>query len=353
MSYFLFFFFFFLAILASFLCSVLEAVLLSVTPSYVETLVQNGHKSGPMLKKLKQEVDKPLAAILSLNTVAHTIGSAGVGWQAGVVFGPKYVGIIIGVHTILILILSEIIPKSLGANYWRTLAPITAVVLKYLDIVMYPLVVLSQGITSILSSDKKTSSVSRAEISAMADIGHKEGIFEEDESRVIKNLLRFKSVKAEEVMTPRTVLMTAPEGLKVKELYQNKDYLRFTRIPIYNGKIDNVTGFVHKHDVLDQVANDEHDTTLKEIRRDIIQVPEKMPIHKIFNYLLKKREHIALAVDEYGGVSGIVTMEDVLETLLGIEILDEFDQTKDMQALAKQKWASKAKRLDIDTDLDN
>ncbi len=337
-----------MAILVSFLCSILEAVILSITPSYVETINQKNPQLGAKMKALKEDIDRPLSAILSLNTIAHTIGAAGVGWQSGQVFKSELaLGLVPVVLTLLILILSEIIPKSIGANYWRTLAPYTARVLSFLITVLWPLVWLSQSITRMLARDKSAASISRAEISAMADIGHKEGIFEEGESRVIKNLLRFKQVKIEEVMTPRTVVLAASQEDTVRTIYENADYLRFTRIPIYEEQIDNVTGFVHKHDVLYKMARDEHNLKLKEIKRDLMAVSEKMPVPNLFERLIDEREHIALAVDEYGGVAGIVTMEDVLETLLGIEILDEFDKNKDMRAYAKQKWAQKAKELDI------
>lgn len=342
-------FYLLLALIVSFLCSILEAVILSVTPSYIESLRQKGNKLGDNLKKLKENVDKPLAAILTLNTIAHTIGAAGVGAQASVVFGDNslVLGIVSAVMTLLILILSEIIPKSLGANYWRSLAPFTARTLNFLLFSLGIFVRLSQFITNMIAKDKKEASISRAEISAMADIGQKEGIFEEGESRALKNLIKFKQVKVEEIMTPRTVMITASEDTTIGEIFNDEHYLRFTRIPIYKDHIDQVTGFIHKHDLLFKMAQDQPDLPLKEIRRDIQAVTEKMPVHSLYEKLVESRSHIALALDEYGGVAGIVTMEDVLETLLGIEIMDEFDTTQDMRAYAKQKWANRAKELDI------
>ena len=346
---FLLIFFLLLALSVSFLCSVLEAVLLSITPSYIETISQKKDKQGNHLRELKENIDKPLSAILTLNTIAHTIGAAGVGAQAGALMGENYwsLAVVPSVMTLLILILSEIIPKSLGANYWRQLAPFATTTLNFLVKALYPFVILSKIITDAISKDKKGHTISRDEISAMADIGQKEGIFEEGESRVLKNLLKFKQVKVEEIMTPRTVVVAAQQDIPVKEIYQEESYLRFTRIPIYADNIDQVVGFVHKHDILLKVAKDEHDMPLKALSRNIMGVSEKMPVHNLYEQFIEKREHITLALDEYGGVSGVVTMEDVLETLLGIEIVDEFDHTRDMQALAKQRWQSRSKKLDI------
>ena len=346
---FLLIFFLLLALSVSFLCSILEAVLLSITPSYIESIGQKKGKQGERLRELKESIDKPLSAILTLNTIAHTIGAAGVGAQASALMGENLWSLVVvpSVMTLLILILSEIIPKSLGANYWRQLAPFTTATLNFLVKILYPFVVLSKFITDAIAKGKKGNTISRDEISAMADIGQKEGIFEEGESRVLKNLLRFKQVKVEEIMTPRTVVVAAQQDKFVKEIYKDETYLRFTRIPIYVENIDQVVGFVHKHDILLKVAQDEHEVTLKSLNRNIMRVSEKMPVHNLYEQFVDKREHIALALDEYGGVSGVVTMEDALETLLGIEIMDEFDHTRDMQALAKQKWASRAKKLDI------
>lgn len=339
-----------LAIMVSFLCSVLEAVLLSITPSYAASLAQKGSRLGTKVKGLKQNVDKPLSAILSLNTIAHTIGAAGVGAQASLVFGAQYLGYVSGVLTLLILILSEIIPKSIGAAYWKQLTPFTVNVLSVITMVLYPLVLISQVITKWLASGKEEASITRGELAVMTDIGEKEGVFQEGESRVIKNMLRFNSIMVKDVMTPRTVVLAANENLTVQELFDNKKFLRVSRIPIYQENIDQVVGFIHKHDLLDKMASDERDLPLTAIKRQIMIVPEDTRIPALFEQFLKKREHIALAVDQYGGMSGIVTMEDVLETLLGLEIVDEFDSTQDMQALAREQWKARASKLGFPPD---
>jgi CBS domain containing-hemolysin-like protein len=334
-----------LAIMVSFLCSVLEAVLLSITPSYAASLAQKGSSLGAKVKELKQNVDKPLSAILSLNTIAHTIGAAGVGAQASLVFGAEYLGYVSGVLTLLILILSEIIPKSIGASYWKQLTPFTVNVLSIITKVLYPLVLISQVITKWLASGKEEKSITRGELAVMTDIGEKEGVFQEGESRVIKNMLRFNSIMVKDVMTPRTVVLASDENLTIQELFDDKKFLRVSRIPIYQGNIDQVVGFIHKHDLLDKMASDERTLPLTSIKRQIMIVPEDTRVPALFEQFLKKREHIALAVDQYGGMSGIVTMEDVLETLLGLEIVDEFDSTQDMQALAREQWKARASKL--------
>ena len=336
-------FYLLLAILVSFLCSILEAVLLSITPSYVESLRQEKGALGEKLNILKKNIDRPLAAILSLNTIAHTVGAAGVGAQAALVFGDQYIGVISGVLTLLILVFSEIIPKTLGANYWRSLTGFTANTLKILIIILYPLVVMSQWITNIISKKDKGASVSREEISAMADIGHKEGVFEEQESRILKNLIRFKSITAEDVMTPRIVLCAAPEDYTVQQMYDQPNFKKFSRFPVYKKSLDNVTGYIHKNDVVDKLANDLHNVKLNEIKRDVIVVNEKIPITELFDSLITKKEQMAVVVDNYGGVVGMATMEDMVETLLGLEIVDEFDSVVDMQIYAREKWQSRAK----------
>ncbi|EAY29668.1 CNNM domain-containing protein [Microscilla marina] len=340
-----------LAILVSFLCSVLEAVLLSITPSYAASLAQKGSRLGVKVKELKQNVDKPLSAILSLNTIAHTIGAAGVGAQASLVFGAEYLGYVSGVLTLLILILSEIIPKSIGAAYWKQLTPFTVNVLNVITKVLYPLVLISQVITKWLASSKEEASITRGELAVMTDIGEKEGVFQEGESRVIKNMLRFNSILVKDVMTPRTVVLAADENLTVQELFDDKKFLRVSRIPIYQQNIDQVVGFIHKHDLLDKMASDERNVPLSAIKRKIMIIPEETRIPALFEQFLKKREHIALSVDQYGGMSGIVTMEDVLETLLGLEIVDEFDSTQDMQALAREQWKARASKLGFPPDV--
>lgn len=336
-----------LALGVSFLCSMLEAVLLSVTPSYIASLQEKKPDIGDRLKKLKQNINTPLAAILSLNTIAHTMGAGGAGAQAEVVFESIPVAVITGLLTLGILVISEIIPKTLGATLWRQLGPFTARILPILIVGLYPLVVLSKAITHWLSDEEGTTFVSREEFSALADLGAKEGVFDEEESRVFRNLLRFESIRIKDVMTPRTVVLSCSEQMTVREFSEWQPNPKFSRIPVYGESQDDITGYVLKDDILLELANDHHDVKLKKLCREILVVPEFLSLHEFFERLLAEQEHLALVVNEYGGMAGIATMEDVVETLLGLEIVDEVDTIKDMQALARKQWFNRAKSLGL------
>ena len=339
-----------LAIGVSFLCSIMEAVLLSVTPSYVAALERKGSAVGEQLHQYKDNVDRPLAAILSLNTIAHTVGAAGVGAQAALVFGEAYTGIIAAILTLLILVLSEIIPKTLGAVYWRALTPSVVRLLTATIIAMWPLVKLSQGITHLLSQEEEETAFSREEFTAMAELGEEEGVFEEKESRILRNLFRFNSLRVKDVMTPRTVIFDLPENTTIGEVVEEHDEFRFSRIPVYDDDPDDITGYVLKDEMLLRAAQEEFDVTLEEMARDILVVHETLPLPDLLERLLDRLEHIALVVDEYGGVAGVVTMEDVVETLLGLEIVDEADSVEDMQALARKQWFKRARELGMVSD---
>ena len=339
-----------LAIGVSFLCSIMEAVLLSVTPSYVAALEREGDPIGERLHKMKENIDRPLSAILSLNTIAHTVGAAGAGAQAAMVFESVPVGVISGVLTLLILIFSEIIPKTLGAVYWRTIAPFVVRLLVPTIISMWPLVKLSQGLTYLLSQNEDEAAFSREEFTAMAELGEEEGVFEEKESRILRNLFRFNSLRVKDVMTPRTVVFDLHEGQTIGDVVEEHDEFRFSRIPVYDDDPDDVTGYVLKDEMLLRAAQEEHDVLLENIAREILVVRETLPLPDLLERLLDRLEHIALVVDEYGGVAGVVTMEDVVETLLGLEIVDEADSVEDMQALARQQWFKRARELGVVSD---
>ena len=339
-----------LAIGVSFLCSIMEAVLLSVTPSYVAALEREGDPIGERLHKMKENIDRPLSAILSLNTIAHTVGAAGAGAQAAMVFESVPVGVISGVLTLLILIFSEIIPKTLGAVYWRTIAPFVVRLLVPTIFSMWPLVKLSQGLTYLLSQNEDEAAFSREEFTAMAELGEEEGVFEEKESRILRNLFRFNSLRVKDVMTPRTVVFDLHEGQTIGDVVEEHDEFRFSRIPVYDDDPDDVTGYVLKDEMLLRAAQEEHDVLLEDIAREILVVRETLPLPDLLERLLDRLEHIALVVDEYGGVAGVVTMEDVVETLLGLEIVDEADSVEDMQALARQQWFKRARELGVVSD---
>jgi CBS domain containing-hemolysin-like protein len=335
------------AIGVSFLCSVLEAVLLSVTPSFIATLERDRPRRGMRLQRLKRNVDKPLAAILSLNTIAHTVGAAGVGAQAQIVFGEASVGIASAVLTLLILVLSEIIPKTIGATYWRQLAPVTPAILGPMILVLYPLVRLSQSLTRLLSRRARSGLVRREELSALADLGAEEGVFENRESQILKNLMYLRHLRARDIMTPRTVAVAFDERTPVSSVAADAESLRFSRFPVFSRGKEQLRGYVLKSDVLLAAAEARDELRLRDLRRDLIVLPDLVRVDALFETMLERDEHIAGLVNEYGGFSGVVTMEDVVETLLGSEITDEADATTDLQALARRRWRERARRLGI------
>lgn len=333
------------AIGVSFLCSIMEAVLLSVSPAYVGALEAEKPAIAQRLRDLKSDVDRPLAAILTLNTVAHTIGAAGAGAEAAAYFGNGAIGIFSALLTLGILVLSEIIPKTLGAVYWRGLAPLVARMLKPLIYLLYPLVFMSQWLAKVLTRGEKESDVSRGELAALADIGAEEGVLRDGEARLFKNLLRFESLRISDVMTPRTVLVAFPQSATVDHLVENRG--QFSRYPIYSENRDDITGYVLLGDALSKVADDAHGTQLSELRRDLVAVSAETPLLEAFESLIEDGAHIALVLDEYGGTAGIATMEDIIETLIGLEITDETDRNEDMQALARDRWRARAARYGV------
>ncbi len=334
-----------LALLVSFACSVMEAVLLSVTPTHVAAMKQKGAPSAHILEGLKKDIDRPLATILSLNTVAHTIGAAGAGAQVQALKGEEYLTLASVVLTLLILIGSEIIPKTLGALYWRSLAPAVARTLVPLILLLWPLVKLSQGITWLFARGKPHATLTRDELAALADLGHRQGVLVEDESRILQSLMAFATVSAREVMTPRTVLFALDESLTIDEVLEAHPEHVFSRIPVYRGNLDTVTGYVLKDEILLFASRGEGQRKLTELRREILVVPETVRLRRLFQDLIKQREPLALVVDEYGGTAGLITTEDVLETLIGVEIVDEADEVDDLQELARRRWQARAREL--------
>ncbi len=337
----------FLALFVSFTCSIMESVLLSTTQSFLIVKYTHGNKWAKSFINLKISIDKPLSAILSLNTVAHTIGAAGVGAQAVKVFGEVYFGLVSAILTILILVISEIIPKTIGANYWKNLTKISFYTIKGMIIITYHLVLISAIITKALSNKSSKHTTSREEIAALASIGAQEGLFSNQENKILQNLLKLKNLKVTEIMTPRVVVAIADENLTLKEFLQNKNYLKFSRIPVYADNEENITGYVVRQKVLEDLAEDKHKLKLKNIKREIVIVPDTMVLFSVWEKLLVKKEHIALIVDEYGGFDGIVTMEDIIETLLGLEIVDEKDTITDMQQYARKRWERRQEKYNL------
>jgi CBS domain containing-hemolysin-like protein len=330
----------------SFICSIAEAVILSVSQAYISLLQKDNKPSGALLGELTSDINKPLSAILTLNTVAHTMGAAGAGAQAASVFGEAYLGVISAVLTFLILVFSEIIPKTLGATFWRQLAPSTAHFLKYLIIVLYPFVKMSEKLTSGFKEDSPLKGLSRSEILAMAELSEQEGQLAKQESRFLKSLLQVHQLKVKDAMTHRTVVFSVPESMTVSEFIEQKLPNQFSRIPIYENELrENISGFVIKSDILLANANGESQKQLVDMSSDLPTVLSDMPLSSTFDQFLKLRIHMVLVVDEYGGLEGILTLEDLLESLLGIEIVDESDTNVSMKKLAKVMWRSRERRL--------
>ncbi|MEL6975739.1 MAG: hemolysin family protein [Bacteroidota bacterium] len=360
-------FYAFISIFFSFLCSILEAVLLSITPTYINVKKQEGKEYAVQLEALKKDVDKPLIAILTLNTIAHTVGAILVGVQAKVAYVELYgtqtrsffgieftedlmVGVVSTIMTILILVASEIIPKTIGATYWKQLSNFTAKALNIMVFVLKwtGLLWILQLFTKLIGKKGHHGSVlSREDFTAMTEIAHEEGVFEESESKVIKNLLRFDEILAKDVMTPRTVMKIASEETSIQQFFDENRPLRFSRIPLFKERADNITGFFLKDELMEAIINKQGKEPLSTLKREILVTNRSKPIPELFEKFVEQRNHISLVVDEYGSVSGLVTMEDVIETLLGLEIMDESDNVEDLQVLARRNWETRAKRLGI------
>lgn len=330
----------------SFLCSVMEATMLSTSSSYAETLAAKS-QGGRLLKKLKERTERATTSILIFNTIANTTGAAGVGAQVTAVFGSEYFGIASAVMTVMILIFSEIIPKTIGIHYWRQLCIPVAYICQFYIWVTYPVLQIALFITRFVTPKKSEATVSREEIAAMTSIGEKEGVFDSNESKIINNLIKMRSIKVHSIMTPRTVVLAAPEDLTLDEFFRKKDFLRYSRIPIYQDSLDNITGFVLKSDILLHLANDDKQAKLRAIKRPIACCYENTSILRFYDQMISRKEQIALVIDEYGGLEGIVTLEDVLETILGLEITDETDANIDMQQLAKEQWQKRAAKMGV------
>ena len=350
--------FFLASIIFSFLCSILEAVLLSTTPAYVSISERKNTAIAADLARYKADIDRPLAAILTLNTIAHTVGAIGVGSQAALIFGQtdievaglsliSWEALIAGGMTLAILIFSEVIPKTLGANNWEYLTPFTVRALRVMLIFLAPFVALSQLITRNLKKDKDKPVLSRSDFAVMAEMGKESGVLEDKEQKIIHNLLRFKRIRAKDVMTPRIVVMSASEAITIREFHEKHEDLAFSRIPVFKENAENVIGYVLKDELLLNLVQKNDLKPLLEIRRDVIIIHESIAIPDLLDMFIQKKEQMALVVNEFGGMEGIITMEDIIETLLGMEIVDESDNIEDMQVLARKNWEKRARRMGL------
>jgi len=327
-----------LALVVSSICSVLEATILSTPITFINTLEQQGAKGAARLKKLKTDIDRPISAILVINTIANTVGASLVGAEAAKLFASTGVGVISGIFTFCILVFSEIIPKTIGSNYWRSLAVPASSIIQFLIYITFPIVWLVEKFTRLITDDSAPA-VSREEVVAMVSTGAEEGVLEKEENKMIQNLLKLDDVTAHEIMTPSSVVTMAESSQTIREFYNSDDFAKFSRIPLYEEENDDyITGYVLKQEILEKLAQDKFNIKLKDLARPILSFREDESVSNIWEKLLENKEHISVIIDEYGSMRGIVTMEDVIETMLGFEIVDEKDEVVDMQELAKEQW---------------
>lgn len=326
--------YFFLALGVSFFCSLLESVLLSLTRSHISVLIKEDHTSGRLLEKLKANINRPLAAILSLNTIANTVGAAGVGAVTYDLYGSKWVAVTSGILTLSILIFSEVIPKTIGSHYWKNLASPSAYLIRWLMVLMSPFVIILESLSNWLKPDIKQDTVTKEDVIAMAGIGEDEGTIEEDESTIIENILRLDNITAEEVLTPRTVVFALQKDITVKQALDENPNIVFSRIPIYSESLEDIVGLVRRYELLKRKAEDQFDITMEELSNPVHVVQEKDSVGAILDEFVRRREHLFIVRDEFGQFAGIITLEDAIETLLGVEIVDEIDTVVDMRKLA-------------------
>ncbi|MCT7498628.1 CNNM domain-containing protein [Aliarcobacter cryaerophilus] len=329
-----------LTLILSFMCSLLEATLLSSTSSYIESLDKKGYspKTVDLAKDVKQNIDKSISSILTLNTFANTMGAAGVGAQAAIIFGSNWQAVIAFILTLMVLFISEIFPKTLGAIYWRKFIVPATYIISFMVKVTYPFIFLATFITNALQKGRKNeANFSKDEIITIVDMSEKEGVLQAKESILIKNLFKLKNIKAKDIMTPRTVVFAFDSKTSVKEALLNDNLYVYSRIPVYNESIDDIAGVVFKQTILEKRVKKKKHTLLKDIIVPVHKVPENISVSTLFDMFIRMKMHLFIVQDEYGQTSGVVTLEDALETLLGIEIVDEMDQVTDMQEFAKDE----------------
>ena len=321
----------------SFLCSLLESVLMSTPISFISMKEEEGDRNATLFMKFKQDPDRPLTAILSLNTIANTLGAAAVGHQATQLSGDHVFGIVSAAMTILILVFSEIVPKSIGTSHWKTLLWLSHV-MQLLVYLLFPVVWVVDKLHDTISHEDPDTGISREEVSAMANIGEEEGVLDGSENKVIQNIIKLDDIKAYDVMTPRVVAAIASEQMTLRNFYKQEDLSHNSRIPVYSDSPEFITGYILRYDALENLAEDKFDMRLKDIKRKIAAFHEETSVSDIWESLLKTKDQIACIIDDYGCFQGIITLEDIMETILGMEIIDENDTITDMQQYAKERW---------------
>ena len=329
-----------LTLILSFMCSLLEATLLSSTSSYIESLDKKGYspKTVDLAKDVKQNIDKSISSILTLNTFANTMGAAGVGAQAAIIFGSNWQAVIAFILTLMVLFISEIFPKTLGAIYWRKFIVPAVYIISFMVKITYPFIFLATFITNTLQKGRKNEvNFSKDEIITIVNMSEKEGVLQAKESILIKNLFKLKNIKAKDIMTPRTVVFAFDSKTTLKEALLNDNLYVYSRIPVYNESIDDIAGVVFKQTILEKRVKKKKKTLLKDIMVPVHKVPENISVSTLFDMFIRMKMHLFIVQDEYGQTSGVVTLEDALETMLGIEIVDEMDQVTDLQEFAKDE----------------
>lgn len=335
---------FFLVVFFSFICSLMEAVFMSTSPAYVALAVKEGKRFGRLLEHLKENVNKPITAILTLNTISNTLGSAALATLVYERFGSFSVSVMSGILTICILVFSEIVPKIIGTTYWKEIAPFSAYLIQIIIFILYPIVWLSETMGRLFK-ERDSVSVTREEMIATAELGVEDGAIKRGESNIIKNLLTLNSLFVSDIMTPRSVFFALDCDMTVEEVHQKHKPLRFSRIPVFDGTLDNMIGMTMRYRIHEALSNDQHKLLIREITTPIQSVPERMTVASVLDLLIKRKEHLALVVDEYGIVTGLVTLEDAVETLLGVEIVDELDHVTDMRQYALEQWQIRKNQL--------
>ena len=335
--------YFLAALLVSFLCSLLESVLLSVSIAHVSVMEKEGKRTGQIMVELKDNINRPLAAILTINTIANTVGAAGVGAQTMIMYGNEWVAVASGILTLSILIFSEIIPKTIGAVYSKSLASFTALIIRVLMVIAYPFVVLSESMSRFIHRGENGGEIkaSREELLAMAEISEDEGSIDEQEGDIIENLIKLDDIPVEEVMTPRSVVFALERDNTVGEVVEKNSPIAFSRIPVFENDLDHVIGFVNRYNLVNKQAEDQFHIKMMDLMEPVHTVKEKESVSDVLDQFVKRRKQIFMVTDEFGTTTGLITLEDAIETLLGVEIVDEHDRVVDMRKLATAKMMEK------------
>lgn len=335
-----------LTVIVSFIASLMEAVILSTNQSFVALAVEQKKPYGPLLERHLEKIGRPLSAILTINTITNIVGSSLVAYRVQQIFGETILTIFSGLLSLLILIFCEVIPKSLGANHWKVLAPYGAYIIQLMIFIVYPAVWLIETVSAKLSKNNEQPEVTRDEFIMTAQIGAEEGTLKAKESTIIKNLLMLDKIFVSDVMTPRTVLFAIEDTETVEDVFNKFKPIRFSRIPVFKDNLDNIIGMTSRYKILEALSHDgEHNKKIGELLTPIATVSERMHVYQLLDYFIKEKEHLVLAIDEYGVVTGLVTLEDAIETLLGVEIVDEYDNVEDMRKYALEQWQIRKQKL--------